>query len=185
MKKSLIIGVAVGIVVIAAVLLFMQSNQNIGSKNTKNITVGSKAPDYNFLLDNGSYANLSRYKGHTTLLWFVATWCSTCAQGNQAVNQNYQFFKSHGIKIVELEMYNDLGYPGPAITNFVSSYAPNAYSNNTLIPALSGYNMTARYDPNGYLDIYYLISSNGTVLYINGSPASTMGQLKGAINSSL
>ncbi len=185
MKKSLIIGVAVGIVVIAAVLLFMQSNQNIGSKNTKNITVGSKAPDYNFLLDNGSYANLSRYKGHTTLLWFVATWCSTCAQGNQAVNQNYQFFKSHGIKIVELEMYNDLGYPGPAITNFVSSYAPNAYSNNTLIPALSGYNMTARYDPNGYLDIYYLISSNGTVLYINGSPASTLGQLEGAINSSL
>jgi thiol-disulfide isomerase/thioredoxin len=185
MKKSLIIGAAVGIVVIAAVLLFMQSNQNIGSKNTKNITVGSKAPDYNFLLDNGSYANLSRYKGHTTLLWFVATWCSTCAQGNQAVNQNYQFFKSHGIKIVELEMYNDLGYPGPAITNFVSSYAPNAYSNNTLIPALSGYNMTARYDPNGYLDIYYLISSNGTVLYINGSPASTLGQLEGAINSSL
>ena len=185
MKKSLIIGGVVGFVVIAAVLLFMPSNQNIGSTKAENITIGSQAPNYNFLLDNGSYANLSRYKGHTTLLWFVATWCSTCAQGNQAVNQNYQFFKSHGIKIVELEMYNDLGYPGPAITNFVSSYAPNAYSNNTLIPALSGYNMTARYDPNGYLDIYYLISSNGTVLYINGSPASTLGQLEGAINSSL
>ena len=185
MKKSLMIGAIVGIVVIAAVLLLMQSNQNIGNKSTENITVGSKAPDYNFLLDNGSYADLSRYKGHTTLLWFVATWCSTCAQGNQVLNQNYQFFKSRGIKIVELEMYNDLGYQGPAITNFVSSYAPNAYSNNTVIPALAGYNMTASYDPKGYLDIYYLISPNGTVLYINGSPSYTLGQLEGAINNSL
>ena len=45
--------------VIAAVLLFMPSNQNIGSTKAENITIGSQAPNYNFLLDNGSYANLS------------------------------------------------------------------------------------------------------------------------------
>lgn len=185
MKRGMIAVMAVAIAVIAAVLLLMQSNQDIMGQNAKNITVGSLAPDYGFLLDNGSYANLSEYKGHAVVLWFVATWCSTCAQGNQAVNQNYQFFKSHGIKIIELELYNNLGYQGPPITSFVNYYAPNAYSGNTVIPVLAGYNMTARYDPKGYLDIYYLISPNGTVLYINGSPASTMGQLEEAINSSL
>jgi hypothetical protein len=53
-----------------------------------------------------------------------------------------------------------------------------------VIPAISGYNMTAAYDPKGYLDIYYVISSNGRVLY-SGSPlASTLGQLENAINVS-
>ncbi|EQD77957.1 alkyl hydroperoxide reductase/ Thiol specific antioxidant/ Mal allergen [mine drainage metagenome] len=81
-------------------------------------------------------------------------------------------------------MYRDLGYSGPPITSFVNTYAPSAYSNGTVVPALSGYNMTAAYDPHGYLDIYYLISGEGNVLYISGSPASTLGQLAQAINES-
>ncbi len=67
----------------------------------------------------------------------------------------------------------------------VNSYAPDAFSNGTIIPALAGYNITAAYDPKGYLDIYYLLSSDGKVLYINGSLAFTLGQLEQAINASV
>jgi thiol-disulfide isomerase/thioredoxin len=183
-NKKLVTVVAIVIASIAVALLYGNMNGS-GSNSTTagNVTVGSLAPDYGFFLGNSSETNLSSYRGHPVLLWFVATWCSTCAQGNQALNSNYQFFRQHGVKIIELELYKDLGYSGPSINNFVYSYAPSAYSNGTVIPAYAGYNMTAEYDPKGYLDIYYLISSNGTVLYINGAPASTAGQLEQAVNA--
>lgn len=187
MKRNRIVVVGIGalIAVLAIALLFMKYDSNGGNVVSQNITAGSIAPDYGVFLANGSYTNLSAYKGHVVVLWFVATWCPSCAQGNEAINQNYQFFERRGIKVIELELYNDLGYSGPPVASFVNSYAPIAYSNGTIIPALAGYNMTAVYDPKGYLDIYYLISGNGTVLYINSSPASTLGQLEETINSSL
>ena len=184
MKKIVLISTAIAVIVIVAVILSVVHGSNGTNAIAQNITVGAFAPNYGFLTANGSAANLSSYRGHAVLLWFVATWCSSCAQGNEALNQNYPFFKQHGIKVVELELYKDLGYSGPPITSFVSSYAPAAYTNSTIIPALAGYNMTEAYDPKGYLDIYYLISSSGKVIYISGSPASTLGQLEHAINVS-
>lgn len=172
---------------LAAIIIIAALSSNFGHNGSAvlNITVGSYAPDYGFYLANLTPTNLSSFKGHTTLVWFVATWCSSCAQGNVAINQNYQFFKQHGVTIVELELYKDLGYNGPPIAGFVNTYAPSAYSNGIIVPALAGYNMTAAYDPHGYLDIYYLISGEGKVLYISGSPASTLGQLAQAINESV
>ena len=172
-----------GIIALAIIYsVFRVSGHSVGIRN---ITIGTKAPNYSFLLENGSEANVSSYRGHEVLLWFVATWCPTCAQGNSALNENYSFFKKRGVKIVELELYKDLGYAGPPIGEFVGSYAPDAYVNGTIIPGVAGYNITAAYDPNGYLDIYYLISANGTVLYINGSPSVTLPQLENAINASV
>ena len=185
MRRKLMVGIVVLAALIVVILLFMRYDSYSENAVQQNITVGSIAPDYGFFLSNGSYANLSAYKGHTVVLWFVATWCPSCAQGNEVINQNYEFFKKRGIKLVELELYKDLGYRGQPIIGFVNSYAPSAYSNGTIIPALAGYNMTAAYDPKGYLDIYYLISPNGTILYISGSPESTLSQLEGAINNTL
>lgn len=168
----------------AVVAIVWYSSLNANGPAAQNITVGSYAPDFGFRLGNGTPTDLSAFRGNTVLLWLVATWCSSCAQGNIAINQNYQFFKQKGVNVIEVELYKDLGYNGPSITNFVDEYAPSAYSNGTILPGVSGYNMTAAYDPNGYLDIYYLISGSGKVLYISGSPASTLGQLMQMINRS-
>ena len=183
MKKITLVATAMIVVIAVAILLVARGSSGTNS-NVQNITTGMLAPNYGFFTADGHAANLSSYRGHTVVLWFVATWCPSCAQGNEAINQNYLFFKQHGIKIVELELYRDLGYSGPPIANFVDSYAMAAYSNGTITPALAGYNMTEAYDPKGYLDIYYLISGDGKVMYINGSPASTLGQLEHTINVS-
>ena len=37
--------------------------------------------------------------------------------------------------------------------------------------------LTRAYNPQGYLDVYFLLGSSGKVAYINSAPASTMSQL--------
>ena len=73
------------------------------AKSTKYLSVGETAPNYTFQLANGSTESLNNYKGEPLILWFVATWCSSCAQGNTAVADNLAFFKEHNVKILELE----------------------------------------------------------------------------------
>lgn len=181
-RKAIVL--AFGIVMAAALVAALVSAGNGAHAQGSGIAVGDAAPNYGFVLANGTAASLSAYRGNTLVLWFVATWCSTCAQGNEALNSSYAFFMQHGVKIIELELYNDLGYEGPGIAQFVGSYAPAAYSNGTILPAIAGYNMSAAYDPKGYLDIYYLISGSGRIMYINEVPAATLPQLKQAIINS-
>ncbi|MGC8652184.1 MAG: redoxin domain-containing protein [Candidatus Micrarchaeia archaeon] len=150
----------------------------------ENPIINLSAPNAEFFLSNGSLTSLSAYKGHMVSLWFVATWCSGCAQGNEVLNSSYSSLGQKGVKVIELELYNDLGYSGPPIAEFVSSYAPAAYSGGAVTPAYASYNMALTYDPKGYLDIYYLLSPGGKILYTNSPLATTLSQLAAAINSS-
>ena len=176
--------VAIFAIVVAVVIVLYASQKVYLAKGelNKNLTVGDYAPDSTFFFANGTEANLSSYKGHEVLLWFVATWCSGCAQGNELLNSSYKEFSEHGVKIVELELYRDLGYSGENIENFVQDFAPEAYQKNVVIPAYASYNMTLAYDSQGYLDIYYLISPNGKILYENGPLEATLPELLSEIN---
>jgi len=51
-----------------------------------------------------------------------------------------------------------------------------------VIPAYASYNMTLIYDRQGYLDIYYLISPDGKILYENASLGATLPELLSEIN---
>ena len=184
MKKRNLVYIAI-ILMIAAVFIYFavgHSNPQVQRAAVYN----SSAPDYRFIAANGSIMNLSEFSGKPVVIWFVATWCSSCAQGDEALNKSYQFFRQHNIKIIELEIYNDLGYKGMPIGQFVSDYAGNAYLNKTIIPAYAGYNMSVAYDPKGYLDIYYLVSGSGKIVYVNDNGMfDTVNQLIGAINKSI
>ena len=176
--------VAIFAIVVAVVIVLYASQKVYLAKGelNKNLTVGDYAPDSTFFFANGTEANLSSYKGHEVLLWFVATWCSGCAQGNELLNSSYKEFSEHGVKVLELELYNDLGYSGENIVNFVQNFAPEAYQKRVVIPAYASYNMTLIYDRQGYLDIYYLISPDGKILYENASLGATLPELLSEIN---
>ena len=151
------------------------------AKSTKYLSVGETAPNYTFQLANGSTESLNNYKGEPLILWFVATWCSSCAQGNTAVANNLAFFKEHNVKILELEQYNDLGSPGMPISQFISEYG----NNNTYVTGgVASYNMTIAYNtpPTFQLDIYYLISPSGKILYVGEGIATGIGNLETAIS---
>ncbi|MEM0149254.1 MAG: redoxin family protein [Candidatus Micrarchaeaceae archaeon] len=171
------------VIAIAAIALLNSYAQGKAATYAAGLRVGTAAPDLYFSTAGGSSANVSAYKGNTIVLWFVATWCSGCAEGNLLLNSNYALFKQKGIKVVELELYNDLGYNGPSIMDFVKTYAPAAYASGVVIPAYASYNMTLTYDAKGYLDVYYLIAPNGKILYTNSPLASTFSQLAEEINA--
>ncbi len=179
----MVVVVAIAIAVAAALLAYSgiaKPAQESGA--AANLSAGDYAPNEPFQLANGTLTNLSAYRGHEVVLWFVATWCSGCAQGNEMLNSSYGAFEKNGVKVIELELYKDLGYSGENIESFVKSFAPQAYSSNVVIPAYASYNMTMAYDRQGYLDIYYLISPNGRILYTNGPLAATLQDLINEVN---
>ncbi len=185
MQKKRTVYVFAAIVIAIALVYFFGINRSAGASPSFMPAVGAKAPDYSFIYaSNGTVANVSSLNGKPVLLWFVATWCSGCAVGNEMLNDNISYFKNKGINVIEIELYRDLGYSGAPINTFVNDYAPNVTSYSNFRSAVSGYNLSLAYDKDGYLDVYYLIGSNGKIVYENdGSLAATMKNLKSKINS--
>ena len=178
LKIKYILYAVVAVIAVVIILNFFVLNH---AKTTKYLSVGETAPNYTFQLANGSTENLNNYKGKPIILWFVATWCSSCAQGNAVVADNLPFFKEHDVKILELEQYDDLGSPGMSISKFISEYG----NNNTYVTGgVASYNMTLAYNtpPTFQLDIYYLISPSGKILYVGEGIAGGIGNLENAIS---
>jgi len=139
--------------------------------------VGSAAPDGRFTTVSGRTETIASLKGHKSLLWFVATWCPSCQAGTQAMAGQVARLRAEGVRVVEVEDYADLGQPGPAMAAFGRQFAGAAYHDRGWTFGTASQALTRAYNPQGYLDIYYLLDSSGRVDYINSAPASTMSQL--------
>jgi thiol-disulfide isomerase/thioredoxin len=138
---------------------------------------GRVAPPGTFTTLSGQTLNVTSLRGHPTLLWFVSTWCSSCQAGTQAMAQNLGKLTADGVQVDEVELYADLGQSGPSMGRFAKVLAGAAYTNPDWTFGVSSQGLTRTYDPQSYLDIYYLLNAKGQVTYVNSSPGSTMFQL--------
>ncbi|MEM3671346.1 MAG: redoxin family protein [Thermoprotei archaeon] len=128
------------------------------------INVGDRAPDMPLHLTNGTSTQLSRFQGHTVLLWMVATWCSGCQETAPIIaSQYYSQLRSAGVILFTVEDYNDLGYSGPTITQFANQYAGGVGSHPGWLFADTSQSATSTYNPQGDLDIWYLVGPSGTI----------------------
>ncbi|MGC8511937.1 MAG: peroxiredoxin family protein [Acidimicrobiales bacterium] len=141
---------------------------------------GQVAPPGTFTTLAGQNVNVSSLTGQPTLLWFVSTWCSSCQAGTQAMAQNLAGLRADGVRVDEVELYADLGQSGPSMGAFAKALAGSQYGNPAWTFGVSSPGLTRTYDPQSYLDIYYLLNAKGQVAYVNSSPGSTMPQLLGA-----
>lgn len=182
--RWLLVAAAV-VAVLAAVGVFLGlptgSRANPGSSTQTSspaaaqLAVGAPAPDGAFTTLDGRQMTVAQLRGRPTLLWFVATWCSSCQAGTQVLAQNINQLRARGVRVVEVMLYQNLGQPGPPIGD-VAKLAGSAAGNDWLFGTASQ-QLTTNYDPRAYLDIYYLLDRNGTIRYINGAPASTLPDL--------
>jgi len=107
----------------------------------------------------------------------VATWCPSCQAGTQAVAGQAARLRAAGVQVVEVEDHADLGQPGPGIAAFGRQFAGAAYRDPGWTFGTASQAFTRAWNPQGYLDVYFLLGSSGKVAYINSAPASTMSQL--------
>lgn len=185
-RSRLIIVAAAVAVVLAAVGVFL-GVRGTGSSGAAGgsaapaaagqVAVGAPAQDGTFTTLEGRQMTVAQLRGQPTLLWFVTTWCSSCQAGTQVVGQHLEQLRAHGVRVVELMLDGDLGQPGPSMTQFKTELAGGAATGGDWTFGTASPQLTRSYDPDAYLDIYYLLDRNGTVRYANGSPASTLSDL--------
>jgi thiol-disulfide isomerase/thioredoxin len=174
---------AVILLVAAAILGVHFANGSSGSANSASVAApaaGRPAPNGTFTTLAGQTTDIASLRGQPTLLWFVSTWCSSCRAGTQAMAQNLAALRSAGVHVTEVELYQDLGQSGPSISSFAKALAGTEYGNPDWTFGMSSAALTHIYDPQSYLDIYYLLNAKGQVTYVNSSPGSTMPQLLAA-----
>jgi len=180
-------GSAGAVILLVAVILGLHfANGSSGSASSASVAApaaGSPAPNGTFATLAGQTTDIASLRGEPTLLWFVSTWCSSCQAGTQSMAQNLEALRSDGVHVTEVELYQDLGQSGPSIGSFAKALAGTEYGNPDWTFGVSSAALTRRYDPQSYLDIYYLLNAKGRVTYVNSSPGSTMPQLLAAAKS--
>jgi len=102
----------------------------------------------------------------------VASWCPSCQTGSNVIASHIDFLRSHGVRIVEMQLAKDLGAPGPGLQKFQKAVGMKATSPNWYWGELTDA-QTAALDPKGDMDMYYLVDARGTIVAINGNPAAT------------
>jgi thiol-disulfide isomerase/thioredoxin len=176
-SKGRAIALAVVVLAIGGVIaLYALSKGNGGSSSTTPLIKGEPVQDFPIAFIDGSKGNLSQFRGHTVLLWFVTTWCSSCQDGAQLLSQQYySALHSKGVVILTVELYNNLGQPGPALNQFANTYGSGSKSDWLYGTAPRW--VTYRYDPNADLDIYYLINSQGNIVDTNVGLPNYLGNI--------
>lgn len=168
------------VVIIVAIVIGNSTSKPSGStsgESTLNTSVGSRAPQGSFTTTTGATQSVSSLRGHAALIWFVTTWCSSCAAGTQAMASNIAKLAANHVRVVEVENAKDLGQEGMSMTSFASRLAGRQVHNPDWTFGLASSALTRTYNPSGYLDIYYLLTPSGRIAFVNSSPAATMGQL--------
>ncbi|MHB8293356.1 MAG: TlpA family protein disulfide reductase [Acidimicrobiales bacterium] len=184
-RRRLGIGIAgLAILVVASVIVGLhlanQPDRSAGTATGAAVptaivpTVGRVAPSGAFTTPAGATASVASLRGTPTLVWFVTTWCTSCQAGTQLLAQDIAKFRADGVRVVELELYQDLGQSGPSIASFASSYAGAAATNPDWSFGVASAGLTRTYDPRSYLELYYLLNAKGRVTYVNAPLVSTM-----------
>jgi cytochrome oxidase Cu insertion factor (SCO1/SenC/PrrC family) len=170
--------IAVIIIIVVAAGLYYYYSTNITAQKNPHDTMSGKvygidqgdyAPNIPITLANGTSTSLSNFSGSTVLLYFVATWCPSCQQAAQLLNQQYYSeLHSKGAVILTIELYNDLNQQGPSIQQFASQYAGGTGKPGWYF-GTSTQNATYTYDPSANLEAYYLINGAGAIIMTTSS----------------
>lgn len=138
------------------------------------VKLGAPAPDMAFTTVDGTQRRLSEFRGRPVMLWLFATWCPTCIYGTIAVAEKFDRLQRSGIQIIQLKLYNNVGYPGPSVEEFAKRYAGSIPASPDWLWGDASQEGSFTYDPRGYPDVYFLIDKDGVLQAVDVAPHATM-----------
>jgi peroxiredoxin len=78
------------------------------AENLENVSIGSKAPDFEAQTAGGQMVNLSDYLGNGyVLVDFWASWCVPCRKENPKLVELYEKYKDKGFEIIGVSLDNN------------------------------------------------------------------------------
>ena len=132
------------------------------------LAVGQPPPAFTYHLLDGRQLTPAELRGHPYVLWGVASWCPSCGVGSRIIGDHIDFLRAHGVRVVEMQLYDDLGAPGPGLQKFQQTVGAKAASPNWYWGQLTK-QQTVALDPKGAPDIYYLVDGRGKIAAIRQS----------------
>lgn len=155
----------------------MATGPVLRAQSPAEVKVGAPAPDIVFTTIEGTRHQLSEFRGRPVMLWFFATWCPTCLVGTKVMAENFDSVKETGIQIVQLRLYNNLGFRGPSVEDVATRYAGDAYPSSRWLWGEASRIASFTYDPRGYPDVYFLIDDEGIVRDADTAPHVTLDKI--------
>lgn len=154
-----------------------------GQPQSAALSVGAPAPDGSYTPINGATTSVAALRGQPALVWFVSTSCDSCEAGTKAMANQIDQFAQHHVRVVELELYDNLGAGATDIGAFGRALAGARFSHPDWTWGNASQTLTTAFDPKNYLDVYYLLDAHGTIRYYNSAPESTMTSLLAHLNT--
>ncbi|MCL7418310.1 MAG: TlpA family protein disulfide reductase [Halalkalicoccus sp.] len=136
---------------------------------------GSSAPNASFTTISGKTVQLSDYQGQKRMVWLFATWCPSCKQGAQTLQNEGDQLRE--MEIIGVKTAGNAGNEGPAVREFVQSFAPSLLDADGWTWGTASREMTDTYNPENRPDIYYLVDADGTIQVQNTAPAATIDRI--------
>ncbi|MGH7121346.1 MAG: peroxiredoxin family protein [Acetobacteraceae bacterium] len=136
----------------------------------------TRARDASFLV-NGRTVYLHAYWGRPIMLWEVATWCPSCRAGLQTLARKQSLIDQSNLAVIVLRDWNNGGYPGPSMAEFVEKAAPKLLHDPHVIIGEDTEAVYKLYDPHHFVDVYYLIRPDGRLALTASAPAATFDKI--------
>lgn len=175
-KTHLIGGIAALLLVSGLFVLSGSGQAPTGNAASGETQVGMTASDVPVTTINGDEVQVSDYRGEKVMLWFFATWCSSCKAGAQALQANNDQLQN--VNVIAVKTYGNAGYRGPSTQTFAQQAAPQLLRADNWVWGDASKEATQIFNPQNRPDIYYLIDEDGTIQVKSDAPAATIGQIK-------
>ncbi len=141
------------------------------------------APNGTFTTASGALATIASLRGKSTMVWFVAEGCASCAASIPAVAAHLDQLSAAGTQVPTLGLYGAFptGKAGVAhLLSFGRAAAGASVERLGWTWGMASQALSRAYDPGGIPDVYFLVGPAGHIRYHQSVPVSTMPQLLAA-----
>jgi thiol-disulfide isomerase/thioredoxin len=177
-KTIMVAVVALAIVASIGIGIYSYTKSSSSSSNTNVVAAQKedipKAPNFNLKTVDGKQVSLQSFKGKPLVLWFMATWCTSCVDSASAIKQvKSQYNDKLNVLVIDLWSTQSIGGSSAQglnaetekdLQDFLAKFGSPQWN-----AALDTDKATIKYGIN-QVDSMVLVDGNGNIVFKNLGP---------------